>query len=118
MSLPISQYWRLFARYLTAQRPRVFLLATLILANVGLQLLGPLVLRRFIDAAGAGTALAVLTLVALQYIGVALVRQVAAVLETYVAEEIGWAATNAMRADLAEHCLRLDMPFHLAHTPG
>jgi ABC-type multidrug transport system fused ATPase/permease subunit len=31
---------------------------------------------------------------------------------------VGWTATNALRADLAEHCLYLDMSFHNARTPG
>src|SRR5206468_3804373 len=29
-----------------------------------------------------------------------------------------WRATNALRADLTLHCLKLDMSFHKAHTPG
>ena len=31
---------------------------------------------------------------------------------------VGWTATNALRADLASHCLLLDMSFHHQHTPG
>ena len=31
---------------------------------------------------------------------------------------VGWTATNALRGDLAAHCLRLDMSFHKARTPG
>ncbi|HET6781129.1 MAG TPA: ABC transporter ATP-binding protein, partial [bacterium] len=30
----------------------------------------------------------------------------------------GWTATNLVRADLALHCLRLDLSFHNAKTPG
>ena len=41
-----------------------------------------------------------------------------AVAETYVAENVSWAATNALRADLVAHLLRLDASFHTAHTPG
>jgi ATP-binding cassette subfamily B protein len=37
---------------------------------------------------------------------------------TYLSEQVGWAATNALRSDLARHCLRLDMHFHHARTPG
>ena len=95
MGLPLRQYWGLLAHYLAVRRPRVLLLAALILGDVGLQLLGPLVLRRFIDAAGAGTALGVLTLIALRYIGVGVARQVAAVAETSAAEEIGGPTTSS-----------------------
>lgn len=118
MSLPLRDYWRLLARYHDAQRWRLALLASLILANVGLQLIGPVVLRRFIDAVGAATPPGVLTAIALQFIGVALVRQVISLAETYVAGEVGGTTTNALRGDLVRHCLGLDMPFHLAHTPG
>lgn len=52
------------------------------------------------------------------FIGIALVQQVVAVLATYTSENVGWTATNALRADLAQHCLQLDMSFHNVHTPG
>ena len=50
--------------------------------------------------------------------GVAFVGQIGAVVETYLAENVGQTATNALRADLTVHCLDLDMPFHDARTPG
>src|SRR6185503_8313345 len=37
---------------------------------------------------------------------------------TYVGENVAWNATNDLRAGLALHCLRLDMTFHKARTPG
>ena len=37
---------------------------------------------------------------------------------TYVGEDVGWQSTNQLRADLARHCLHLDMSFHNEHTPG
>ena len=52
------------------------------------------------------------------YIGIAIVGQIVAVADTYLAESVGQAATNALRADLTAHCLDLDMPFHNARTPG
>ncbi len=55
---------------------------------------------------------------ALLFIGVALVNQVLSVGATYVGENVGWTATNALRADLTLHCLRLDLAFHKARTPG
>jgi ATP-binding cassette subfamily B protein len=38
--------------------------------------------------------------------------RVISVAETYVAESVGWTATNAPRADLMAHCLRLDLTVH------
>ncbi|MGH2602137.1 MAG: ABC transporter ATP-binding protein, partial [Dehalococcoidia bacterium] len=55
---------------------------------------------------------------ALLTIGLALVGQGVAVAETYVAENVSWVATNALRADLVAHLLRLDATFHTAYTPG
>jgi ATP-binding cassette subfamily B protein len=49
---------------------------------------------------------------------VALVGQFLAVLSVYASENVGWTATNRVREDLALHCLRLDLPFHNARTPG
>jgi ATP-binding cassette subfamily B protein len=40
------------------------------------------------------------------------------VTSTYFAEQVGWTATNEMRAALAEHLLDLDMSFHKTKTPG
>src|SRR4029079_7875022 len=49
---------------------------------------------------------------------VALVQQASAVSATYLSETIGWTATNALRAELLRHCLRLDPSFHKTRTPG
>ena len=118
MRVGVDQYWRLLAAYLRPQGRRVVLLAILLLASIGLQLLAPLILRRFIDLALAGEALRGLIALAVFFLGVALVAQVVGLAETYVAENVGWTATNDLRADLALHVLRLDPSFHGAHTPG
>lgn len=113
-----SDYWRLLAHYLLPQRGRVSLLAILLLTNTGLQLASPLVLRRFIDRALDGDALRILLLIAGLYIGFAILIQCVRLAETWVAEFVGWTATNNLRADLALHVLDLDMGFHNRHTPG
>jgi ATP-binding cassette subfamily B protein len=118
MRLPLSQYLDLFARYLRPQTRSVALLGVLLLGSIGLQLAFPQILRRFVDAAQAGADLATLAGVALLYLGVAVAAQVVATGEAYVAANVGQRATNAMRADLALHCLRLDTTFHNARTPG
>ncbi|HEX5167050.1 MAG TPA: ABC transporter ATP-binding protein, partial [Thermomicrobiales bacterium] len=50
--------------------------------------------------------------------GLALAGQLVAIAETWAAEHVSWTATNALRADLVIHLLRLDPAFHSAHTPG
>src|SRR4030095_7106924 len=63
-------------------------------------------------------ALSTLTWTAIAFISVALIQQVVAVAVTYLGENVAWTATNALRAELAEHALHLDMRFHNDHTPG
>ncbi|HMA35862.1 MAG TPA: ABC transporter ATP-binding protein [Chloroflexia bacterium] len=118
MNIPLKQYWALLAGYLAPQRGRVILLALLLLANIGLELLNPQIVRYFIDTAQAGGALAALLSAAFLFIGVALVTQVLSVWATYLGENVAWTATNALRIDVAAHCLRLDLSFHKARTPG
>lgn len=62
----------LLASYLRPQKRKMALLALLVLANVGLQLVNPLLLRRFIDAANAVDALHSLATTALFFIAIAL----------------------------------------------
>ena len=114
----LNRYWRLLARYLGPQSPRMGLLAVILCGAIGVQVVTPLLASRFIDEATSGGALRGLIVLALLTMGLALLGQGLAVAETYVAENVSWAATNALRADLVAHLLRLDAAFHTAHTPG
>jgi ATP-binding cassette subfamily B protein/ATP-binding cassette subfamily C protein len=114
----LSRYWRLLARYLRPQWPRMCLLAVILCGAIAVQVVTPLVASRFIDRAMAGAALRDLIFLALLTMGLALAGQGMGVAETYVAEHVSWAATNALRADLLAHLLRLEATFHTAHTPG
>jgi ATP-binding cassette subfamily B protein len=118
MNIPVKQYWTLLLNYLKPQWRWAALLAALLLGNICLQLVNPQIMRYFIDTAQAGGDQETLLRAALLFIGIALVQQVVSVLATYTSENVGWTATNALRADLAQHCLQLDMSFHNAHTPG
>ncbi|HNS51982.1 MAG TPA: ABC transporter ATP-binding protein [Anaerolineae bacterium] len=118
MRIPLREYRALLARYLAPQAGQVVLLAVLLLGSIALQLAGPQILRLFLDSAQAGGAMHDLIRLALLFLGLALVQQISSVAGAYVGERVGWAATNALRADLAAHCLRLDLSFHNAHTPG
>lgn len=108
----------LLGPYLRPQAARVALLAALLLGNIALQLINPQFLRAFIDGAQAAAPLHTLFAAALAYLGVAILSQLSSVAETYMAEQVGWIATNRLRADLTLHCLSLDMAFHKQHTPG
>jgi ATP-binding cassette subfamily B protein len=111
-------HWALLTTYLGPQRRRVALLAVLLLGSIGLQLLNPQIIRFFIDRAQAGAAERGLLLAAGIFIAAGLLQRAVAFGGVYVGENVGWTATNALRSDLARHCLRLDMSFHKTHTPG
>src|SRR5437867_11840531 len=112
------RYVALLRTYLAPQWPRMLLLAALVLAGVGLQLLGPQLLRALVDAARAGRDARVVLQVALLFLAAALAQQVMAVAAAYAGATVGWTATNRLRTDLLAHCLRLDLGFHNARTPG
>ena len=118
MQIPLRQYSGLLGRYLRPHWFLVVLLASLLLGSIAAQTLNPQVMRYFIDAAKAGEAMPKLITAALIFMGVALLNQGVTVAATYLGEKVGWLSTNALRENLALHCLKLDMAFHNRHTPG
>jgi ATP-binding cassette subfamily B protein len=108
----------LLERYFAPQRGAVLLMGSLLLASIALQLAGPQVACSFIDAIQAGANEGSLIRVALLFIAVSLVHKAMSVLAAYWSERVAWTATNALRADLMAHLLKLDLGFHKAHTPG
>ncbi len=118
MSISFRQYWKLLARHIAPQRGWFLLLVVLLLSSVGLQVVNPQIVRVFIDAASSSQAADSLVAAALAFIGIALFQQVVGVGATYAGENVAWTATNALRAELARHCLALDMAFHDNHAPG
>jgi ATP-binding cassette, subfamily B, bacterial len=118
MQIPFKAYWDLLAQHVRPQKGRFFLLASLLFGSIGLRIFAPQIMRKFIDSALAGEALSSLSLTALAFLGVALLQQGIAVCVTYLGELVAWTATNALRLELAQHALHLDMGFHNNHTPG
>ena len=116
--IPILRHWRLLATYLAPRRGRALALAATLLTSIGLQLLSPQILRRFIDLAQAGGAEERLMGLAGLFLAVGILNQLFGAAATYLGEDVGWSATNALREDLARHCLHLDMTFHNEQTAG
>lgn len=114
----MRRYARFLVRYLSPRWPLALGLSVLLLANIGLALANPQIMRHFLDTAQAGGSPQVLRNAALLFLAIALAQQVTSVLATYAGENLAWLATNALRGDLAAHCLGLDMEFHNARTPG
>ncbi|MAF12454.1 helicase, partial [Candidatus Poribacteria bacterium] len=108
----------LLTRYLRPRAGRFAALCALLLGGTALSLVGPQIIRYFIDTAKSGGPVQNLLLAGAVYLGGGLLRQIVTTVGHYVTEDVGWRATNDMRRDLAGHCLRLDMGFHNETTPG
>jgi ABC-type multidrug transport system fused ATPase/permease subunit len=117
-AISFNEYARFLTHYLRPRQRLVAALGVALLINIGLQLINPQIMRAFIDGARAGIVRSELTRMALTFIGVAVFQQLLGVLVVYIAENLGWATTNTLRLELAQHSLGLDMSFHAAHTPG
>ena len=118
LSIRFRQYVDLLVDYLRPQTGLVAIVAVLLFTSIGLQLVNPQIIRFFIDEALAGSPVSRLIAAAALFTVIALLQQVVDVLTTYTGGRVGWTATNALRADLAKHCLSLDMSFHNDRTPG
>ncbi|MDJ0790959.1 MAG: ABC transporter ATP-binding protein [Acidimicrobiia bacterium] len=116
--IPVRAYFRLFAKYLRPYRRKASLLAIVLFATIALQLANPQLIAEFIDRATEGAEVGELVPLAVAFMVIAIVHQVLLVWATYLAEQVGWSATNQLRADLADHILHLDMGFHKANSPG
>jgi ATP-binding cassette, subfamily B, bacterial len=118
MQAPSEGYRHLFKVYLAPQRARLVVLAVLLVVDLALYLGLPRVVQTFIDIAIAGGALRTLVWIGVAYLAVAIGQNLTQVGWQYVAQNVGMIATNRLRADLTHHCLKLDMSFHNARTPG
>jgi len=118
MKIPAAAYTRLLYKYLKPQWRLVLVFATLMTVGIGLEIVNPQLLRKFIDGISEGGTLDTLSKFAYLYITVALVRYICITIGKYLGERVGWTATDKLRDELVRHCLKLDMTFHKARTPG
>jgi ATP-binding cassette, subfamily B, bacterial len=128
LKISVRRYGSILFQYLRPQAGRVALLSFLLLTAIFLKVANPQIIRVFLDAATssagqagtpAGDDLARnLTFAALAFLAFAVVIQLLSVAATYVGENVGWRATNALRRDLMMYSLKLDMSFHNEKTPG
>jgi ATP-binding cassette, subfamily B, bacterial len=114
----LQQQLSLFRKYLEHQWLRTAVMIIFVFLNVGMELIAPLAIARFIDQAQDHAPLAYLDGTAFLFIALTLGCQFVFGVASYLSEGISLAATNRLRADLVEHCLNLDMSFHQSRTPG
>ena len=118
MKIPLKDYWDLLARHISNQKLPFAILTVLLLTSIGLQVFNPQIMRSFIDAAEQGAESAVLMRSAIYFISLALIQQAVTIGASYFGENVAWTATNALRAEIARHCIYLDMSFHNNTSPG
>jgi len=118
LNIPLKRYWELLARHVAPQKRRFAILAVLLLSSIWLQVVNPQFMRSFIDAAQSDGEMRGLVRTAITFIAMAVVQQLLAIGASYFGENVAWTATNALRAELARHCVRLDMSFHNDTSPG
>jgi ATP-binding cassette subfamily B protein len=118
MKISLKSYWDLLAKHISNQKLPFTILTALLLSSIGLQIFNPQIMRNFIDAAEQGAAASILLRSALYFIGLAIFQQVVTIGASYFGENVAWTATNALRAEIARHCIYLDMGFHNDTSPG
>lgn len=139
MKVPLQKYWEVQKKYLAPFKKRVLFLALLLGSGTALLIVSPLVIEGFINLATRGTAIQdmnvfwegiqiplvsintvtrVLILLAVAYIILMIIQQVATLGSVYMSQNLSWSATNMLRFDLTKHCVNLDMTFHNEHKPG
>ncbi|MGA5409730.1 ABC transporter ATP-binding protein [Streptomyces lavendulocolor] len=105
-------------RHLRGERRSLALLAAVVPLGVGLQLVAPEMLRRFVDGALSGSPDAVLLTVAAWYCAAALGQTAVSIGGDHLAARLAWRTTNRLRAELVAHCLRRPSAFYQRHPPG
>lgn len=116
--MEMVRYWEFLRSYLLPLRLRLALLALLLFGTLGLQLYSPTVLRTFIDAVRSGARSEFLARLGLLFLLAALLQQALTLAATYLAQDVGWRATNRLRSDLTRHCLTQDPAFYKQFAPG
>ena len=109
---------RLLAHYMLPQWPWVALLGLLSCSGIGLDVLNPQVMRRFVDGALAGDAMPVLLGQGGIYLAIAVSSELLWIGESHLAQLAAWTATNELRAEATAHLLRLDLRYFHRHPPG
>jgi ATP-binding cassette subfamily B protein len=113
-----SSHVRTLALLLRRSAGRWFALGLLVAVGSSLALAGPLLVRRLVDDAVAGSGASELRWLAVAFLVIAVVRQVLAVVTARAATSIAWRTTNEFRLWITRHVLGLDHEFHRRHTPG
>ncbi|MDT8718340.1 ABC transporter ATP-binding protein [Clostridium sp. 19966] len=118
MNSNTKKYIKLLSKYLKQSRLKIAGLALVMGISIAIQLINPTIVSYFIDGVQSKKAVKDLIIAAIVFIIAAFAQQLLALLSTYLSQNIGWSATNALRLDLIKHCIGLDMTFFKEHQSG
>src|SRR2546425_12172670 len=110
MAVSFRQHREFLIDYLRQQWLAVAVMSVLLLSSIGLQLLTPQIISRFIDAARAGGAPETLVRLAVLSLMVAVAGQLVSTCSAYASENVGWAESDKEREDQDPHCLSMAAP--------
>jgi ATP-binding cassette, subfamily B, bacterial len=111
----LAHSFGLMRRYLAHEGLALSLLALLVLLNIALQIIGPQLVRSFLDTARAGGKF---DTIALLFLAATLGELLFSTLATAQSTRLAWNTTNALRLDLVKHLLSLDLRFFGNRSPG
>lgn len=109
---------RLILSYLWPQRYGIALMGLLLIGSIGAEVAEPVVISFFIESVQSGDSWARLRDLIVLFFGVTACRHILRVSAAAMSERVAWSSTNALRADLAAHVLRLDLGFHESRSSG
>lgn len=113
-----KKYIKLLSKYLKHSKLKIAALALVMGISIAIQLINPTIVSYFIDGVQNKRAVKELIIAAVIFIIAAFAQQLFAIISTYLSQNIGWSATNALRLDLIKHCIGLDMTFFKEHQSG
>jgi ATP-binding cassette, subfamily B, bacterial len=114
----MTELFQLLRQYLWPQRLRLAGMVAFMLGGIVLQLRGPQFLREVIDGARAQLPEDEIIRLSIWFFVVMLASELVRRGTGLLTADVGWRATNRLRADLSLHCLAQDSEFHARHPPG
>jgi len=115
---PYRSRVRFLLERLSPYRTRILLLFALICTGIVIHMYSPRYIGLFIDRAAAGADSSLLFVTALLFLTLTMSRQLLVIVVQSLTSDLHWKVTNRLRLDLTRACLRRELAFYHAHTPG
>lgn len=108
----------LLTAYLRPERPRLLVLAVVLVVAMLAPVAGPVLFGNAIDAALRGEPTSGLVTLAIVYLLVTVGADVLQVIVAWQSVDLAWRVGNRLRSALARHVLGLDLEWHSRHSAG